>query len=320
MNNKINDDYEIHNFSLEFKKKTINDKYILKCRRTPINLKILIPLLVFCLSVIPLNVQIRFLNGSMGLGWLISAYVFILAPLVLLTIIVLELLRERIERMEISRRTYYYVLKENVTIFYIFLHALATSISLYLRAITLCDQINGTSVFDRPICGDTREMPWDSFTITAFFTMLYRSTFTHPIFPTLICQLIQFCAVLAILIETTRIEYPTSLIMALITIGLYFVITHFLIYLKLHSINSFIMEDRIRAYDLNYNYNYDTQQYYNNEPTQCLDSAIYYHDEKEFLYPIRKVLSDSRVNYDNEVNKFENRSRSSSITSVDLTF
>jgi hypothetical protein len=38
MNNKINDDYEIHNFSLEFKKKTINDKYILKLY-TMINLQ-----------------------------------------------------------------------------------------------------------------------------------------------------------------------------------------------------------------------------------------------------------------------------------------
>ena len=319
---KMEDEYSYDSFHLNFLNKNINDKYILRCKRAKIDLKILIPLFAFCLSVLPLSIQIRFINGSHGIGWLLSAYTFILSPFVLMSIIALELLRDKIEKMEISRRTYYYKFKENATVFYVFLHAIATSLALYLRATNICDKSKVLTVFDKPMCVDQLEMPWDTFTITFFFTILYRTIFTHPIIYTYICQVITFFAVMLALIETTSLEVPTSVIMCTISIALYFVISYFLYYLKIHSMNNFIMEDRIRVYDSSHYNNskiYHQQYYYQNDGnTQPLDSAIFYHNENQ--HPIRKVLSDSRINYENEINNYEYRSRSSSITSVDLTF
>ena len=305
------DEFEFDAFALTFNNKTINDKYMLTCRRSAISYWILMLIFSINLTVLPILSQIRFLKGSFGFGWCLTSWLYIGAACNMFFIIILEFCRNKVEKMEISRRQYYYKLMERSTVLYNYFHYCCLSIGLYLLATRLCTSQDFKSIYDKVTCNNSgiKELPWDHFFIGSFFSLLYRSIFTFPIIHTYIGQTIQVSTVLLILYQTLNLEVPSTLLYAII-IGALQVFSIYALYLqKFQHINQFINENRSRSFDSqNYPNNYNLD-----ERSHETDSSIFYHGST-YTAPLRKGYSEYRDDKD------DTRSTSSSITSVDLSF
>jgi len=293
-----------YNFLIpQFINPKLEDRFLMRCRNGRNNLKVFIPIFIFCVLTMPMTVQYRAVRGDYGILWKIATYHIVLAPFVIFSLIVSEIYKDEIERLLISKEIYYYKYKEILNKVFFVNHTITINYILYLRSLRVCDKDKDISVFDNHYCNSVPGIPLDTFSMAMFFAILYQSMLGLPFIYNFLAQVLELFVLMLIVYNTGSIEtFPVSSI----SLVMFFGVCGIQYYMHLATINSFIMEDKIKSYDaINMN-NFNTIP-----STQSLNDAIYYHDEKV----LRKVAySDSRINYDLD-EYVDNRSRSSTLTS-----
>ena len=248
-----------------------------------------------------MTVQLRALRGDLGKLWMLTTYILAINTLVVTTILFSEIFKDHIERVLVSNGMYYYRFKEILNKLFFVKHIITINLILYLRSQRVCDKDIDTSIFDKNYCNSAPGIPLDTFSMEMFIAILCQSLLGLPYTYIFSAQVIGFFVLILIAYSTASIKtFPLSSLIIVMYLG----VSCIQFYMQLTAIHSFIMDDKIKSYN----------SYSSIRTIQTSRSLneIYYHNES----PHKSAYSDSKINYFDDFGDYENRSTSSTLTSL----
>ena len=295
--------------SSTFCNQKVQDRYTVS-RQKRKNVKVMIPIFIFALATMPMTVQFRALRGDLGQLWMLSTLIFIFSTCHIGVMILSEIFKDKIERILISKGVHYYSYSEMLNILFFIYHTININFIMYLRSLKICEKDKDTSIFDNHFCNSIHGIPLDTFSMQMFFSILYQVILGLPYIYIFLSKIVEFLVLALIIYDSASIEtFPLISITFVMFLGIIFL----QYYLDIKTINSFILEDKIKSYDC-----FSNAQNFNGfvdrlQTSQSVKDTIFYHE----IEPVRKSsYSDSKIKYDEFLDYECSGSRSSTLTSL----
>ena len=214
--------------------------------RIRLNKFVIILYCTFLLAISPILIQWRVLKGDLGFGWVMFNRLLILSLILFAIRIIIEFFYDKIENMNISKRMYYYYIKQCINVTFIIAHSITISLNLVLKQETECS-MPSPSIYDTPFCNQSllSGMPMDVFLWMIILLVLYQIILPVKYVYTVIVQLLQLIAVICTACNT--IKLPAAWPLTLITVGMYLGVIVIQYLIQSDMMNNFVLKDTVEA-------------------------------------------------------------------------